>query len=236
MDNLEQKDPVSEEDVPSEAGQSQEVETQPVEPSEENVQPEEEQQEEVSAPWEQDERFKGKKPEDIYASYKNLEGKLGELGQKASFADKVEQMGLTPEQVLSVLEQEQSQAEEARMKEDPTGYVKEYIQKQEQARALQNETSQVEALINKNPEYTPFKDKILRLGLLAERDKPYDQIAKEYFGNAIKEGQQSAYKKIEVKKQTQASGVGSIEKSRPSIDDLQNMSSSEMEKILPYAN
>ena len=102
--------------------------------------------------------------------------------------------------------------------------------------ALKEEEGKLNSFIQANPEYAPFKDKIFEIGLNLQKDKGYDEIAKDWFGEAIAEGQKGAYKKIEVKKMGQSTSVTSTPKKQVSEDDLRNLSSAELEAMLPHAD
>ncbi len=66
--------------------------------------------------------------------------------------------------------------------------------------------------------------------------KSYADIAKEYFGETRAQGQQDAYKKIDQKQKTQATGVLSTPAKKFTEDDMANMTAAEMEAILPKAD
>mgnify|MGYP001561981439 FL=1 len=102
---------------------------------------------------------------------------------------------------------------------------------------MKEEQAQLDSFIGKNPEYEPFKDKILNLGLNLERDKTYEQIANEYFGQSRAQGQQDAYKRIDTKQMTQATSASqAAPKARFTAEEMDNMSVAELEAILPHAD
>lgn len=180
---------------------------------------------------------KYKSPEDLEKAYKELEGKLGTLGQKASVADLIqEKYGMTPDQFQATLEAEEQSRLEQEYANNPAGYALLEVQNLKQELALQKEEKELDSFLQKKPYYTPMRDKILKLGLNLEKGKTYEEIAREYFGETRSQGQQDAYKKIEVKKMTQTTGTQSAPQKRLSDSDWENMSASEMEKILPHAD
>jgi hypothetical protein len=186
---------------------------------------------------------KYKSPVELEKAYKELEGKLGELGQKASAADLLqEKFGVTPEQLQAQIEQMETQKQQERYKNDPMAPVvdeinqlKQIVERQEQEKAYANEERELDKFLKENPGYAPNRDKILKLGLTSEQDKPYEEIAREWFGETRAQGQQDAYKKIETKQQTQSSGVQSAPNKTFSLEDMKGMSAAELEKILPHA-
>lgn len=226
MDNLE-KDPQGAENVAASSGQSEE-ETQPSE-TEEKIEVKEE-----SAPWDDNPKFKGKSAEDIYQAYQEVEKSKGELANKAEIANLIEEKyGLTPEQFKERIEAQEQEAQEQEIGQDPTGYLTGQMQRQQNELALLKEEKNLDNFLNENPDYKPFKEKIMKLAFGVEQDKSYEDIAKEYFGEAIKTGEQSAYNQIDKKKKTQATGVSSAEEgAKP---DLSDMTVAEMEKVLPHA-
>lgn len=180
---------------------------------------------------------KYKSPEELEKAHKELEGKLGQLGQKAKIADLIqEKYGMTPEQFQATLEAEEQARLEAEYANNPAGYALKEVQSLKQELALKEEEVKLNSFIQANPKYAPFKDKIFEIGLSIQRDKGYDEIAKDWFGEAIAEGQKGAYKKIEVKKMGQSTSVTSTPKKQFSEDDLKGLSSAEMEALLPHAD
>lgn len=235
MDNP-TKDPQGDEDVTSSEGQSQEVETQPE--SQEESAPAEESKEQESTPWESDPKFKGKTAEDIYKSYRELEKKTGELGQKAKLADLIqEKYGLTPEQFQERVEAQAQEEQEQIQQENPEAYIQEKLKRQEEELALLKEERELDNFLQENPDFKEHREQLLKIALNLEPNKPYSDIAQEYLGKAIEQGKKSAYEKIETKKVTQATDVSQSEqKVKPSLEDLQNMSVDELEKMLPHAS
>lgn len=254
MDNLEtDTDPLGDADVTASQGQSDATETQTVEPAVETeetnneveTEPEAvEETGEASSSWESDPKFKGKTPDDLYKSYKELETNQGTLSQKAEIANMIqEKFGKTPEEFKALIDQQEAQEKQARYKDNPLAPVldqvselKELVQNQEAEKALMNEEKELDSFLTENPEYAPNRDKILKLGLTSEQDKSYEDIAREWFGETRAQGQQDAYKKIETKKMTQSTGAQSAPKKSFSAEDMDNMSAAEMEAVLPHAD
>lgn len=180
---------------------------------------------------------KYKNPADLEKAYKELEGKLGTLGQKASVADLIqEKYGMTPDQFQATLEAEEQARLEQEYATNPAGYALREVQNLKQELALQKEEKELDSFLQKNPEYSAQRDKILKLGLNLEKDKSYEEIAREYFGETRALGQQDAYKKIEAKKMTQVTGTQSAPSKRLTDADFENMSAAEMEAVLPHAD
>ncbi len=226
-------DPQGAVDVSASEGQSTQVETQPAQEAQETQETQETQPQEAHHPWEADERFKGKSPEEMYNLVKEADKYKGELGKKAKIADLLQKKyGVDPdtlERLITQQQQQQPQGQEA----DPTQMLQQQVMQTQQQIAMMKEEQALDNYLKDNPEMTQFKDKLMKLAFTAERDKSYEEIGQEYFGQAIKTGQQSAYKKIETKQQTQPTGVSNAEQQRPNLDEL---SSTELEKILPWAN
>lgn len=174
---------------------------------------------------------KYKTPEELAKAYKELEGKLGETGQKAELANLIEKRtGMNYQQIKEALAQ-QEQVQQIQLQQDnPVEYL---MQKQEQLEnqiAFQNEEKELDKFLSseEGKPYADFKDKLLDMGLNYKRDMPYADIAKEYFGQSRAQGQQDAYKKIDNKKKTQATGV-SMEgkKGKVGYDSLKDLPLSE---------
>ena len=233
MDTLEEPiEPAGSDDVTSSPDTSV-AETQPSEPSENvdgGTEAEEGAPEVLLA-------GKYKSPEDLEKAYKDLESKLGTLGQRAKVADAIqEKYGMTPEQFQATLEAEEQARLEQEYATNPAGYALREVQELKSQLALRDEERELDSFLSKNPEYAPQRDKILKLGLNLEKDKTYEEIASEYFGSTRAQGQQDAYKKIEAKKMTQTTGTLSAPQKRLSDADFENMTAAEMEAILPHAD
>jgi len=244
MDNLENNDPVEAADVTAAQGESN-VETQPAETTEEATNEAETEGDAVASnPWDNDPKFKGKGPEDIYKAYQESEKSLGQNSQKAEVANLIqEKYGLSPEQFKAQLDQQDYQAKQARYKDNPlapvldeVGELRQIVQRQEQEKALANEEKELDTFLQENPDYAPNRDKILKLGLSSEQDKSFADIAREWFGETRAQGQQDAYKKIETKKMTQATGAQSAPKKSFTPEEMDKMSASELEAVLPHAD
>jgi len=202
-------------------------------------------------PWDTDPRFKGKSPEEVFKSYTELEGKLGSLGQKAAVADLIqEQYGVTPEQLRVQIEQQKIAEQRQRYAENPLAPVLDEVQQlrawkeqQEQEKALAATKSEVDSFIKANPGYEAHKDKLLKLTLTpgigfdptTGQETDISEIASEYFGAARAQGQQDAYKKIETKVSTQATGGSKAPaRGKPTPEELRSMSYEERLAVLPH--
>lgn len=181
---------------------------------------------------------KYKTVEELEKAYGEIQKTTGQLSQKAELANMLERTtGMNAQQIADYIkEQEQAQLNQA-MQDNPGGYAIQKVQQLEAQLALKEEQAKLNDFISKNPGYEPFKDKILNLGLNLERNKDYSDIASEYFGQAIAHGQQSAYKKIEQKQMTQATGQSKVSpREKLTLEDMDNMSAQELEAILPHAD
>jgi hypothetical protein len=181
---------------------------------------------------------KYKTPEELERGYKELESKLGQHDETRELAKMLEeQTGMSASQIRDYIAQQKQQQLVQQYRANPEMYNAQKIQELEAKIALQNEERELDKFLGENPEYTPHKDKILKLGLNLERDKPYADIAREYFGQARAQGQQDAYKKIETKKQTQATGVSQTPPGgKLTPEDMDRMTAAELEAILPWAD
>lgn len=237
MDNNEQTAPQGEADVTASSGQSEEVVTQPVETGQsvDGTNPEE--TGEATYPWEADERFKGKTPDDIWNTYQDAQRAIGQASQKAEVVNLLEKhTGMNSSEIKNFLAQQEQQKMEQAIKDNPGMAAFQEVQSLKGQLALQTEEKVLDGFIQNNPEYAPFRDKIFEIGLNLKKDMSYEDIAKDYFGNAIAQGQQVAYKKIETKKNTQATGAISTPQSKLTPEDMAQMSSKELEALLPHAD
>jgi hypothetical protein len=178
--------------------------------------------------------------EELEKAYTELQGKLGEQGQKAELANLIErQTGMNANQIKEALLNQQQQQYQQQVQENPGLAAFNEVTQLKQQLALQNEQKELDNFISseEGKPYQGFKDKILNLGLNLERGKSYGEIARDYFGQAIAQGQQSAYKKIDTKLMTQATGASqSAPKGRLTSEDMDKLSSQELEAILPHAD
>lgn len=176
---------------------------------------------------------KYKSQEDLVNAYKELEGKLGTLGQRAKVADIIqEKYGMTPEQFEETIEAEEQTRIQQAIQENPGLAAYQEVQKLQQQLAYKEEEGKLNTFLAENPAYVPFKDKLFNLYLNVEKDKELSEIANDYFGQAIAKGQQDAYKKIEVKKNTQTTGVVSTPKKGITLEDMEGMTAAEMRAVL----
>ena len=177
--------------------------------------------------------------EELIKAHQELEKKLGEQGQKAELANLLEkQTGMNASQIKEFLSRQQQEQLMQQYQNNPVPYLAGEVEALKSQIALQNEEKELNAFLSseEGKPYADFKDKIFNLGLNLEKDKSYAEIAKEYFGQSRAQGQQDAYKKIEKKIMTQATGAKSAPQKRFTAEDMANMSSSELEAILPHAD
>ena len=183
---------------------------------------------------------KYKSPQELEKAYNELQGKLGEQGQKAELVNLLErQTGMNANQIKEALAQQQYAQYQQTVQENPGLAAFQEVQQLKSQIALQNEEKELNNFLSseEGKPYQAFKDKLLNLGLNLEKDKSYDEIARDYFGQAIATGQQSAYKKIDTKQMTQATSVSqAAPKSRITDEDMDKMSAKELEAILPWAD
>lgn len=249
MDNIENTSPSGEADVTASQGQLDATDTQPVETAEvvDGNEPVESGQ--ASNPWDNDPKFKGKSSEDIYKAYKESEKLSGQLSQKAQVANLIqEKYGVTPEQLKSQIEQQELQQRQQYYAENPLAPLidevsqqRNYIEQMQAKEARASEENKLESFLKENPDYQTNRDQLLDLALnhpkyLNDDSIGYDQIANEWFGKTRAQGQQDAYKKIESKQNTQVTGVKSEPNRKFTQEDMDKMSASELEKILPWAD
>jgi hypothetical protein len=237
MDNNEQTAPQGEAGATASSGQSEEVVTQPVETTEPVSDGEVAETGTATYPWESDERFKGKSPEDIWNTYQDAQKAIGQASQKAEVVNLLEKhTGMNANEIKNFLAQQEKQQMEQQIKANPGLAAFQEVQSLKSQIALQAEEKELDGFLQKNPEYAPFRDKIFNIGLNLEKDKSYEDIAKDYFGDAIAQGQQVAYKKIENKQQTQATGAISTPQKKLTAEDMKKMSSAELAAILPHVD
>lgn len=196
---------------------------------------------------------KYKSPGELEKAYKELEGKLGDLGQKAAVADLLQsKYNLSPEQLRAQIEQMEYQQQQARYAADPLAPVydkvtalEQKLAAQEHEKALTQTKSELDAFLKENPSYEAHKDKIMKLALTdgigfdskTGKETGFDEIAREYFGEARAQGQQDAYRKIGVKEETRATGASqSAPKSKLTLEDMSQMSAKDLEAVLPWAD
>jgi hypothetical protein len=245
MDNLEtNSSPGGEAGATASQGQLDAIETQPTGTEAGASDTQLETEGKASNPWDNDPKFKGKSPEDIYKAYKEAEKLSGQLSQKAQIANLIqEKYGVTPEQLQERIAQQEQEAKQQYYANNPMASVldevsqlRQIVERQEDEKALMAEEQKLDGFLKDNPEYQPFRDKILKLGLSSEQDKSYEEIATEWFGQARAQGQEDAYKKIDTKKMTQATGSQGSSNRRFSGEDMDKMSAEELRSILPIAD
>lgn len=250
MDNTENVTPVGGEGATSSQDNAT-VSTQPVETATpvSDGQPAEAGQ--ASTPWDNDPRFKGKSPEDIYKAYTESEKVIGQLSQKAQLANKLsEKYGVSPEQVLSQIEQQELQEKQAYYANNPLAPVldevnqlKAIIQQNEQEKAQNAVKADLDKFLKASPGFEAHKDKLLKLATTpgigfdpkTGDEVPFEDLANEYFGAARAQGQQDAYRKIETKQMTQATSVSQApSKGKPTLEELRSMTYAERIAVLPH--
>jgi len=169
---------------------------------------------------------KYKSQDELIKAHQELERKLGEQGQKAELANLLEkQTGMNYQQIKEHLANQERKRMEAQYQANPGAYAYQEVQALKGQLAMQAEEKELDKFLSseEGKAYAPFKDKIFKLGLNLEKDKSYQDIAKEYFGESRAQGQHDAYKKIEMKQNTQSSGTKSTPQRKVSLDDLRNM-------------
>jgi hypothetical protein len=191
---------------------------------------------------------KYKTQEELIKAHQELEHKLGEQGQKAELANLLEkQTGMSPQQIKDALIQRERQEQQQRYANNPLAPVLDKVsaleQKllvKEQQEALNGVKAELNDYLKNNPVYEAHKEQILKLALTpgigfnsdTGEEVPIDELATEYFGKAIANGQQSAYKKIDTKQMTQSSGTKTAPQKSISLDDLRAMPNSERIKAM----
>ena len=235
MDTIENTEPVGEEDVTSSPDTSAD-DTQPSESTDsvDGGEVAEEGQPEVLL------AGKYKTPEELEKAYSELQSKFGEVGQKAEVANLLEkQTGMNAQQIKDhIFRQQQAQAQQ-QIQENPLGYVHAELQQLKNQNALMKEEAELDKFLSseEGKPYAANRDKIFQLGLNLEKDKSYADIAKEWFGETRAQGQQDAYRKIERKEGTQATGASqAAPKGRLTPEDMDNMTAAEMEAVIPHAD
>lgn len=193
---------------------------------------------------------KYKSQEELIKGYTELEGKLGELGQKAKVADVLQQKyGLNAEQLQAQIEQIDYHEKLQRYADNPLAPVldevaelRSIVQQQAQEKALNATKAEVNDFIKSNPAFEAHKEQILKLTLTpgigydpqTGSETPISDIANDYFGTARAQGQQDAYNKIETKQMTQATDTRSTPRKQFTADDLKSMSSAEIEALYGF--
>jgi len=235
MDTIENTEPVGEEDVTSSPDTSAD-DTQPSESTDsvDDGEVAEEGQPEVLL------AGKYKTPEELEKAYSELQSKFGEVGQKAEVANLLEkQTGMNAQQIKDYISQQEQARMQEQIQENPLGYVHAEVQQLKNKIALQAEEKELDKFLSseEGKPYAQNRDKIFQLGLNLAKDKSYADIAKEWFGETRAQGQQDAYKKIERKEGTQATGASqAAPKGRLTPEDMDNMTAAEMEAVIPHAD
>lgn len=179
-------------------------------------------------------------PQELEKAYNELQGKLGEQGQKAELVNLLEkQTGMNAQQIKEYLAQQQYQQSIEQYQENPVPFLAQEVMNLRQERQLEKQEIEMNNFLSseEGQPYQDFRDEILE-------DKQYNprfqnqslaDIARERYGKAIAKGQQSAYKKIDTKLMTQTTGAMSTPEKKFTAEDMKNMSSKEMESFLSHA-
>jgi hypothetical protein len=246
MDNIETTEPVGVEGATSAPDNSAD-DTQTAEFSQEttegvsDVPAVDGEQEAVQAsnPWDNDPRFKGKTPDEMFKIVQEADRYKGTLGRKAKIADLIEQKyGVSPEQLEAQIEQQEYQRKQQLYANNPLAPIvdevqelKAYKAQQEQKEARAFQEKELDKYLKENPDYSVHRDKILKLALTpgigfdpeTGEETSFEELSKEWIGNIRAQGQQDAYKKIDVKKQTQQTQPSSAPSRKLTQEDLENM-------------
>lgn len=246
MDNVNNTEPVGVEGATS-APDNSAVDTQTADDSQEapdgvsDVQEAEGEPEagQASQPWDNDPRFKGKTAEDMFKIVQEADKYKGTLGRKAKIADLIEQKyGVSPEQLEAQIEQQEYQRKQQLYANNPLAPIvdevhelKQIVQRQEQEKAKQAQEKELDKFLQDNPDYAPHKDKIFKLALTpgigfnpdTGEETSFEDLSREWVGEVRAQGQKDAYKKIDVKKQTQTTKPSSAPTRKVSQDDLETM-------------
>lgn len=252
MDNIENNsNPLGEAGATASQGQLDANDTQPVEDTQPISDGEVAETGQASNPWDNDPKFKGKAPDEIYKAYKEVEKLSGQLSRKAEIANLIEEkFGVSPDQLKAQIEHQEAERKRQLYASNPLAPLadkvaeqEKFIQQMQQEKALQEQEKELDNFIKNNPEMSQHRDKLLRLALTdgigfdsdTGEEKSYEDLAREWIGEVRAQGQQDAYKKIETKKETQATGSVSTPKKSITLDDMKNMSAAELRQILPHA-
>jgi len=182
---------------------------------------------------------KYKSPQELEKAYKELEGKIGSLGQKAKIADVIQQKyGVSAEQLQARIEAQEQEAKRQLYADNPLAPVidevsqlRQKVEQQEQEKALMNETKERDEFLSKNPEYQTHKDQLLKLALTpgigfdpeTGDSVSYEELANQWFGQARAQGQQDAYQKIETKKQGQTTSASTTQPAKGGYSSLKDL-------------
>jgi len=236
MDNLENgeaPDPQEAADVTAASGQSDGIETQATEEAA-TIDDGAAEAEVEAHPWDTDDRFKGKTPEQMFQIVQEADRYKGQLGQKAKLADQLsQQYGLTTERMEQITREQAENSRQRQIAANPVAAVYDKVQRLEQQLLIKEEETKLTEFLKDKPQYSEFRDEIKEIGFTVGRDKTWDQIADKYFGRAINQGREDAYRQTEVKQKTQATGVsrGDIKPS-VTLEDMKNMTAAEIEAVL----
>jgi len=235
MDTIEQESPVGSDGATS-SPDTESTDTQPTESTDSVSDGEVEEVDEAPTLL----AGKYKSPEELEKAYLEIQKTVGQVSQKAELANRLEKTtGMTAQQIEDYLTNQEYAQYQQQVQGNPGLAAYQEVQNLKGQIALQNEINLLNEALNseEGKPYQQFRDRIQEaaFNMPSMKNKPYLDIARELFGNAIAQGQQDAYKKIEKKVMTQSSGVKSAPQKRFSIDDMRGMTSAEMEAILPHA-
>ena len=248
MDTIETNEPSGEAEFTPSADTSV-SDTQPVETGDVNV-TETEETGQAEAPLL---AGKYKSAEELEKAYNEIQQLNGQLSQKAQLANLLEkQTGMNTQQIQELMAQQEEQKRQEQLANDPTFLLRQENNQLKAEKALRGVNQEIDALIKEQPAYEAHRDKILKLALTdgigwkteynpatgqnETVEVPIQELASEWIGGAIAEGQRTAYNKIDTKLMSQTTGVQSAPQSKITAEDMKNMSTSDMEKFLPHAS
>ena len=173
------------------------------------------------------------------------------MSQKAQLANKLsEKYGVSPEQVLSQIEQQELKEKQEYYANNPLAPVldevnqlKAIVQQNAQEKAMDATKAELNDFLKTNPGFEAHKDKLMKLAITpgigfdpkTGDEVPFADLANEYFGAARAQGQQDAYRKIETKQMTQATSVSQApSKGKPTLEELRSMTYAERLAVLPH--
>jgi hypothetical protein len=181
---------------------------------------------------------KYKTPEELEKGYKELESKLGERSEHSELTKMLEeQTGMSASQIRDYIAQQNEVKLQQQYAQNPAPYLASKISQLESKLAFQEEEKKLNEYLEKNPEYAPYREDIQEFAFMPKyQGMSYEDIAKEKIGKIIARGQETAYKKIDKKIMTQATGTKSTPKKSFTDEDMDNMTAAELKAILPHAD
>jgi hypothetical protein len=119
---------------------------------------------------------KYKSPEELEKAYTELQSKLGEVGQKSELVNLLEkQTGMNASQIKDYLSNQQNEQLMQQYNSNPVPYLANELAAVKSQLALQAEEKELDKFLSSDEgqPYQANRDKILKLGLGSEKDKPY---------------------------------------------------------------